>query len=157
MTRATTKTPALTWANNDGIMNKPELRCVVLADRHHRLMEGVRSLLETTFEVVVMVADETSLSEAIARLRVALAVVDLSLTPGQGFGLVHRLRVQFPDLKLIVVGLHDGSEVAQSAMNAGANGFVLTRAIATDLFSAIDAVLEGNRYVSPGVSAKDRQ
>jgi DNA-binding NarL/FixJ family response regulator len=138
-------------------MNTEDVRCVVLADRHHRLMEGVRSLLETTFEVVVMVADEPSLSEAIGRLRVALAVVDLSLTPGQGFGLVRRLRDRFPDLKLIVVGIHDESEVARSALNAGANGFVLKRAIATDLFSAVDAVLEGQRYVSPGVSLEARQ
>jgi DNA-binding NarL/FixJ family response regulator len=136
-------------------MNTEDVRCVVLADRHHRLMEGVRSLLETTFEVVVMVADETSLSEAIGRLRVALAVVDLSLTPGQG--LVHRLRARFPDLKLIVVAIHDESEVARSALDAGANGFVLKRAIATDLFAAVDAVLEGQRYVSPGVSPEARQ
>jgi DNA-binding NarL/FixJ family response regulator len=138
-------------------MNTSDFRCVVLADRHHRLMEGVRSLLETTFEVVVMVADEISLSTAVDRMPVGLAVVDLSLTPGQGFGLVRRLRTRFPDLKLIVVGVSGGFKVAQSALEAGANGFVLKRSIATDLFPAVDAVLEGQSYVSPGAGPEVQQ
>jgi DNA-binding NarL/FixJ family response regulator len=134
-----------------------DVRCVVLADRHHRLMEGVRGLLETTFEVVVMVADEISLSTALDRMPVALAVVDLSLTPGQGFGLVRRLRTRFPGLKLIVVGVHGEIEVARSALDAGADGFVVKRSIATDLYPAVDAVLEGQSYVSPSASSEVRQ
>jgi DNA-binding NarL/FixJ family response regulator len=138
-------------------MNTEDARCVVLADRHHRLMEGVRSLLETTFEVVVMVADEISLSTALDRMLVALAVVDLSLTPGQGFGLVRRLRTRFPELKLIVIGVHGDFEVVRSALDAGADGFVLKRSIATDLYPAVDAVLEGQSYVSPSASLEARQ
>jgi len=53
--------------------------CVLLADRHHGLTEGVRGLLETLFHTVVMVADEASLTETAARLQPEVAVVDLSL------------------------------------------------------------------------------
>ena len=55
--------------------------CVLLADRHHGLTEGVRSLLETMFDAVVMVADETSLAESAARLQPEVAVVDVSHWP----------------------------------------------------------------------------
>ena len=57
-------------------MNIVQPRCVLLADAHHGLSEGVRRLLATAFEAIVMVADEVSLFEAAARLRSDLAVVD---------------------------------------------------------------------------------
>jgi DNA-binding NarL/FixJ family response regulator len=43
--------------------------CVLLADRHQDLLDGVRGLLETAFDTVVMVADEASLLEGVSRLR----------------------------------------------------------------------------------------
>lgn len=58
-------------------MSAERIKCVLLADRHHGLSEGLRSLLETIFEAVVMVADEHSLFETARRLRPTLAVVDL--------------------------------------------------------------------------------
>jgi len=125
--------------------------CVLLAGRHHGLSEGVRGLLETAFNAVVMVADEVSLFESATRMQATLAVVDLSLARGEGIGLVRRLRALCPQLKLIVVSVHDEGSVSQSVLEAGANGFVLKRAIATDLLSAVDAVIAGERYLSPAV------
>jgi DNA-binding NarL/FixJ family response regulator len=73
-----------------------------------------------------------------------LAVVDLSLTPGeQGLTLVRRLRARFQQLKLVVVGMHDDAHVRQSMLDAGASGFVLRRAVATDLLPAVNAVMVG--------------
>jgi DNA-binding NarL/FixJ family response regulator len=82
---------------------------------------------------------------AAARVQAPLAVVDLSLTPGeQGLGLVRRLRSRFPHLKLVVVGIQDDADVRQSMLDAGASGFVPRRAVATDLLPAVDAALAGN-------------
>src|SRR6516165_7576524 len=120
-----------------GLMNTQGPRCVLLADRHHRLMEGVRGLLETVFEVVVMVADETSLSEAAERLRAPLVIVDFSLAPGTGLDLVRRLRGRFPALKLIVIGVHDDARICQLVIDAGASAYVLKREIATELLAAV--------------------
>ena len=130
--------------------NEDRIHYALLANRHHGLAEGVRSLLETTFDVVLMVADKISLFESATRLPIDLAVVDLALTRGEGIGLVRRLRDRCPIMKLIVVSVHDQPSASRSALEAGANGFVLKRAIATDLLPAVDAVLSGQRYVSPG-------
>jgi DNA-binding NarL/FixJ family response regulator len=132
-------------------MPKEKIRCVLLADRHHGLMEGMRGLLETTFEAVVMVADEVSLLESAIRLPVALVVVDLSLTHGDGIGMIRRFRAHFPKTKMIVISVFDEPTVSKAVLEAGTNGFVLKRAIATDLLPAVDAVLAGQCYVSPGV------
>lgn len=126
-----------------------ELDCVLLAGRHQGLSEGIRGLLETTFEVVVMVADEMSLLESAKRLSAQMAVIDLSIVREDGFGAVRRLREVCPTLKLIVISAHDESSVCQSALAAGADGFVLQRAIATDLLPAVGAVRSGQRFVSP--------
>lgn len=124
--------------------------CVLLADRHHGLSEGVRRLLETTFKAVVMVADEVSLFESARRLPLKLALVDLSLTR-DGIELVRRLHKLCPELKLIAISVHDETSVSQAALDAGANGFVLKWSMATDLLPAVDLVMQGQRFVSPAV------
>ena len=58
-------------------MSEQPARCVLLADRHHSLIEGVRGLLETAFGTIFMVADEASLLEGVQRLTPSVAIVDL--------------------------------------------------------------------------------
>lgn len=125
--------------------------CVLLAGRHHGLGEGIRGLLETVSEVVVMVADEKSLFESAKRLPANLVVLDASLAGEGGFSMLRRLHETVPALKLIVISAHDQHSVGQSALDAGADGFVLQWAIATDLLPAVDAVRAGQRFVSPSV------
>jgi len=126
-------------------MSAENVKCVLLADRHHGLTEGVRGLLETVFEAVVMVADENSLLESAGRLRPTLAVVDLSLAHGDSLRWLPRLRALCPELKILVLSVHDEPSVRRAALEAGADGFVLKRSIATDLLTAVDAALAGER------------
>ena len=127
--------------------DKP-LSCVLLADRHHGLTESVRGLLETMFGSVVMVADEASLLDAAVRLRPEVAVVDLSLAQEGGLSWLRTVRQRCPDLKVIVVSVHDEESVRRAAMDAGADAFVLKRAIATELLAAIARVRGGGTVAS---------
>src|SRR5689334_20242983 len=102
-------------------MSNPGLNCVLLADRHHGLTEGVRGLLETEFDTVVMVADETSLLESAERLKPTVAVVDLSLARGEGLQWLSRLRIRCPGMKVILLSVHDQPNVCRSALDAGAD------------------------------------
>jgi DNA-binding NarL/FixJ family response regulator len=121
-------------------MSEKHLSCVLLADRHHGLAEGVRGLLETAFGSVVMVAEETSLLEGAARLQPDVAVVDLSLSHGRSLGWLRALKERCPGLKVIVLSVHDEPTVRHAALEAGADEFVLKRAIVTDLLPAVDRV-----------------
>jgi two-component system secretion response regulator SsrB len=132
------------------VSEKP-LSCVLLADRHHGLTEGVRGLLETVFGTVVMVADEASLLEGAARLRPEVAVVDVSLARDSGLGWLRAVRRRCPDLKIIVLSVHDEESVRSAALAAGADAFVLKRAIVTDLLPAVETVRStGSVTVSTG-------
>jgi DNA-binding NarL/FixJ family response regulator len=126
---------------------------VVLADSHLPMLEGVRSLLEGRFEIVVMVADESSLLHTLEKLRPGLAVVDMSfprIDPNSG-NIVGLLRERFPELLLVLLSVHDEPLVAQRMLELGAAAYVLKRSAATDFLPAIDKVLGGGRFVSPAV------
>jgi len=125
--------------------------CVLLADRHHGLTEGVRGLLETAFGSVVMVADEGSLLESAVRLRPEVAIVDLSLSRDGNLIWLRALRRRCPDLRVIVLSVHDEQSVRNAAMEAGADAFVLKRSIATDLLPSVDTVRQSRSHEKTGV------
>src|SRR5262249_38976065 len=130
-------------------MSAEPIKCVLLADRHHGLSEGIRGLLESKFRAVVMVADETSLLESARRLEPSIVVADLALAQGECFGWLRRLLTQYPEARVIVLSAHDELSVMQAAFEAGAAGFVLKRAIASQLLDAVDLVLAGKKYPPP--------
>lgn len=124
---------------------------VILADSHLGMLGSVHGLLDTLFETVLMVADERSLMETIATLNPDLVVVDLSLPNTGEVNIVRRLMSQHPDLRLVVLSVHDDPTVAAVVLEAGAAGFVLKRSAATDLALAVNEVLRGGVFVSPSV------
>jgi DNA-binding NarL/FixJ family response regulator len=115
--------------------------CVLLADRHHGLVEGIRGLLETTFYAVVMVADQSSLFETVGRLGPEFAIVDLSLFPGDNLRWLEKLRAQCPDMMLIVISVYDEPNVRARVLAVGADAYVLKRNIADELLPVIDKLL----------------
>lgn len=133
-------------------MTNQKSSCVLLADRHHGLRDSVRGLLETEFETVFMVANEASLLEGAGSLRPAIVVIDLSLSGGNMRGLLARVGERSPGSKVLILTVHDEPTVAETAMTAGADAVVLKRSLATDLMPAVDALLAGKRYLSPGIS-----
>jgi len=114
--------------------------CVLLADRHHGLVEGVRGLLETAFGTVVMVADKESLQDVAFRLQPDVAVVDVSLAREGGLDWLRAIRAKCPRLKVIALSVHDEESVRRAALQAGADEYVVKRAIATDLLAAVERV-----------------
>ncbi len=125
---------------------------VLLADSHSTMLEGIRGLLETMFEAVVMVADEESLLEATAKLKPDLVVADLSLPVSEGGNVARRLKNRHPELKIIILSVHDEPTAVKEALAAGALGFVLKRSAVTDLVPAVRKVRQGQTYISPGAA-----
>jgi DNA-binding NarL/FixJ family response regulator len=123
---------------------------VLLADGHLGMLGGIHSLLDALFDSVLMVADERSLIDAIATFAPDLVVVDLSLPGSEEANVANRLKSQFPDLRIIVLSVHDEATVVRQLLQAAA-GFVLKRTAATDLVPAVEEVLRGGAYVSPAL------
>ena len=130
------------------VMASEKSRCVILAERHPNLLEGIRGLLETMFETVVMVADKHSLFEAVERIKPDLAVVDMSLATSGEASIARTISDSYPDLKLIILSVHDEPTAVDDVMSAGASGFVLKRSLATDLFKAVESIQQGRTFIS---------
>jgi len=67
--------------------------------------------------------------------------------------LLRTLKKRSPASKVIVRSMYDEFSVVRAAMGVGVNGFILTRAIATDILDAITSVLSGASYISPCIHA----
>lgn len=126
-------------------------KCVILANRHQGYMEGMRGLLESMFNTILMVADENSLRECAENLHPSAIVADLSLARSESLAWLKQLRAECPETKLVVLSVHDECSVCDEVMAAGADGFVVKRAITTDFMPGMEAVMHGDRYISPCV------
>jgi DNA-binding NarL/FixJ family response regulator len=124
---------------------------ILIADAHSTMLASLRVLLKDTFDVVFMVADDQSLIEAVARTDPDLVIADLSIQVSSGENVARLLHRVSPELRVIILSVHDEQTVVDECLAAGAKGFVLKRTAAIDLIPAIRAVLSGDTYVSPSV------
>jgi DNA-binding NarL/FixJ family response regulator len=64
------------------------------------------------------------------------------------------LKERYPDLRVLVLRVHDEPAVVSLILDAGASGYVLKRTAATDLLPAVEVALRGGTYVSPTLSKR---
>ena len=122
---------------------------IILAESHQTFVGVVRLILEKTMSALFIVADERSLIEAVAGTQFDLVIADLSFPACSEGNVVKLLQRLNPELKSIILSVYDEQTVVNECLAAGAKGFVLKRAAATDLLPAVEAVLKGGTYVSP--------
>jgi DNA-binding NarL/FixJ family response regulator len=127
------------------------LKRILIADAHPTMAAGVRQLLKELFEVSVMVADVPSLSDAVVRSDYDLVIADISIPRLSSENVVRLLKRLRPDLRLIILSVHDEPVYIDECLAAGAEGFVLKRSAVDDLVPAVAAVLRGEIYVSPSL------
>lgn len=125
---------------------------LLLADDHTLLLEGIRLLLEPEFELVGSVEDGQALLAAAKKLKPDVILLDISMPILNGIDAARQLRKLLPSARLIFLTMHADPDYVAEAFRAGAMGYLLKRAAASELLTAIRAVLKGNHYVSPLVT-----
>jgi len=130
---------------------------ILIADAHLTMTAGVRLLLRDRFEVLVMVADHHSLRDTVENSQFDLVIADLSIPVSSGENVARLLKRLSPELRVIILSVHDEPVVVQECLAAGAQGFVLKRAAVNDLIPAVEAVLRGDTYVSPSIQTKQEE
>ncbi len=132
-------------------MTKPK---IFLADDHTLFVEALQKVLEPEFQLVGSVGDGRALLDVAPHSDPDVVLLDLSMPLLNGIDAAQQLRRLLPDAKVVFLSMHGDPSYVTEAFRAGASGYVLKRANATELIQAIRAALRGQLYVSP-MLAKD--
>jgi DNA-binding NarL/FixJ family response regulator len=128
---------------------KPTL---LLADDHAIVIEGLRKLLQTEFELVGAVGDGWAMQEAAQKLSPDVIVADVSMPVLNGIDALRRLRTGGSQSKVVFLSMHMDVEIAAEALRAGASAYVLKHSATEALSHAIWEALAGRTYVSPRIA-----
>jgi DNA-binding NarL/FixJ family response regulator len=122
---------------------------ILLADDHRIVAEGLRSLLEPEFELIGIVEDGRALVDASEKLRPDVIIVDISMPLLNGIEAVRQIKKENKDIKVIFLTMHPDVTYAVSAMEAGAQGYVLKHSAPSELTTAVRKALRGKIYITP--------
>ena len=127
---------------------------IVLADDHPLVLEGVRSCLET-FDHIEIVGAVTSGREALelaAQVQPDIAILDINMPDLNGLDATVEFREHLPNVKLLILSMHDDKEYVAAAIQHGARGYVLKDVSTREIVTAIEAIHNGGLYFSSGIS-----
>lgn len=123
---------------------------ILLGDDHVLILDGFRSLLEREHEIVGEATDGRSLVETAVRLKPDLVILDITMPLLNGIEAARQIKKELPRMKLVFVTMHANPMFLREAAAVGASGFVLKSSARKDLLLAVDRVLDGQAYVTPG-------
>jgi len=135
-------------------LHPPSRPTVLLADDHVLLLEAFQRLLEPAYRVVGTATDGRELIAAALRLQPDVIVADISMPRLNGLDACERIARELPDTRLVFLTVNEDPDVAAEAIRRGAAGYLLKSAAATELFTALRAVLDGYPYITPKVRSK---
>ncbi len=132
-------------------MTVPLKARVLLADDHALVRSGLRMVLnlEADLDVVAEASDGLQAVELALAQPFDLAILDVSMPGLTGPQAARQLRDHRPDLRILLLSMHDGEQHLREALAAGASGYVLKSAADRDLVHACRAALRGQPFVYP--------
>lgn len=128
---------------------------ILLADDHTLVVQGIRKLLESEFDLVGSVDNGHDLIRMALDRKPDLAIVDISMPRLNGLDGARQLRHVMPEVRIIILTMHDDPVYVTEAFRAGASAYLLKDAVASELVQAIREVLAGRSYVHPRLQWKD--
>ena len=132
------------------------MSAILLVDDHPIVLQGCRTLLEATGAAVLTAATLPAGYRIALRHRPAVAVIDLAF-PGRdlaGLALLRRLQARAPRTRCLVFSMHADPGIVARALEAGALGYVLKDAPASDLIQAVERVRAGRPYLDGTLAAE---
>jgi DNA-binding NarL/FixJ family response regulator len=130
-------------------VNRPR---VLLADDHRMVLEGLKSLLASEFEVVGTVEDGRALLAEAKKLKPDVIVADVTMPHLNGIDALAQLRKDNPDVRVVFLTMHQNAAYARRALEAGATGYVVKHSAPAELIMAIHAALKGETFIAPALA-----
>jgi two-component system response regulator NreC len=127
---------------------------LLIADDHTVLRAGLRMLLDAQSDMQVMAeaSDGSQVLGLLADVQPDILLLDLSMPGLGGLEALPLIRRQYPQVRVLILTMHDDESYLRQALREGASGYVLKRAADTELLSALRAVMRGEIYVHPSMT-----
>ncbi|HWC00279.1 MAG TPA: response regulator transcription factor [Bryobacteraceae bacterium] len=127
---------------------------ILLADDHAVVRQGFKAILtaQPDMEIVGEAGNGREAAELAEKLQPDVVVMDVAMPELNGIEATRRLAASSPRTRVLALSMHKDSVYVREILRAGARGYLLKDAIASDLLSAIRAVARGEGYLSPAVS-----
>jgi two-component system response regulator NreC len=128
---------------------------ILVVDDHGVLRAGLRALLsaEPDLEVVGEANQGATVLKIAGELKPDIILLDLSMPPGPGgIEVTRELKQKLPGARVLILTVHEDEALLQEAIRMGASGYILKRAVESELIDAIRAVSRGELYVHPAMT-----
>ena len=125
---------------------------ILLADDHTVVRRGLRLVLEAEpdLEVVAEAADGAEAVQRATSGDIDVAVLDVAMPRMTGLQATREIRRRAPDVRVLILSMHDNEQYLYEALRAGASGYVLKTVADRDLVEACRATVRGDRFLYPG-------
>jgi DNA-binding NarL/FixJ family response regulator len=127
---------------------------ILLADDHALVRDGIAKIISShqDMEVIGQAGNGKDAIDLFTKLRPDIAIIDVSMPGLSGIETILEIRKRFANAQLMILSSHDHEEDIYQAIQAGASGYILKDAPASELITAIQSVQKGERYIPPRVA-----
>ncbi len=127
---------------------------ILIVDDHGVLRAGLRALLsaEPDLEVVDEAATGHEALRLADELRPEVVLLDISIPDISGIEVTRQLKEILPETRVLILTVHEDESLLQESIRAGAMGYIIKRAVESELIDAIRAVWRGDLYVHPAMT-----
>ena len=124
---------------------------ILLVDDHILVRQGIRRILEENADLRVVgeLQDGLELLAALKLMQPHLVILDVSMPQLGGIEATRVIKTRYPDIKVLILTLHNRREYVDQASLAGADGYLLKDEMDKELLSAIEVLRQGSTYMSP--------
>lgn len=135
-------------------LRKVKMR-LFLTDDHAILLGGLIKILhsEDDMEVVGSAGSVQETLDKLTQLKVDLLITDYNLPDGDGLGLVQRVKRKYPNMKVMVLSMHDESHLVKEILKEGIDGYILKKDSHNELISAVRSIKNGKMYLSHEINS----
>jgi DNA-binding NarL/FixJ family response regulator len=127
---------------------------VILADDHTLVRAGIRALLEKLpgVKVVGEAGDGREVLNLVKAHQPDVVLMDIAMPGLNGLEAAERMARDFPDVRIIMLSMHNNEEYVLRSIKAGASGYLLKKAATAELETALHRVVDGEIYLSQEIS-----
>lgn len=121
---------------------------IAITDDHPLLSEGLKNILaqETFLNIVGCYPTAEALRNALNNTKIDVLLLDINLSDANGLELIAPLPKNNPELKIIILSVHNEYAVINSAFQEGAHGYIQKNASVTEILLGIQEILKGNKF-----------